>query len=42
MMVEYIIDSYGEIAVYLWEDRFLIKPLPSAMKLLNEIIYEVP
>ncbi len=42
MMGEYIIDYHGKIAVYLWEKRFLIKPLPSAMKLLNEIIYEVP
>lgn len=42
MMGEYIIDDHGKIAVYLWEKRFLIKPLPSAMKLLNEIIYEVP
>lgn len=42
MMGEYIIYYHGEIAVYLCDDCFSIKPLLSAMKLLIKIIYEVP
>lgn len=42
MMGEYIIYYQGRIAAYLCDDRLLIKPVPSAVKLMPDADYEPP
>ena len=42
MMGEYIVYLYGRTAAYICDDRLLIKPVPSAVKLLPNARYEAP
>lgn len=42
MMGEYIIYMNGRIAAYICDDRLLIKPVPSAVMLMPDAIYESP
>lgn len=42
MMGEYIIYLHGKIAAYLCDDRLLIKPVPSAVKLMPDASLEPP
>lgn len=42
MMGEYIIYHHGKIAAYLCDDRLLIKPVPSAIKMMPNASYEPP
>ena len=42
MMGEYIIYYRGKIAAYVCDNRFLVKPVKSALDMLDEIIYEPP
>lgn len=42
MMGEYIIYHHGKITAYLCDDRLLVKPVPSAVRLLPDAIYEPP
>lgn len=42
MMGEYIVYYRGKIAAYLCDDRFLVKPVPSAVKMLPNARYEPP
>ncbi len=42
MMGEYIVYYRGKIAAYLCDDRFLVKPVPSAVKMLPDAQYEPP
>ena len=42
MMGEYIIYINGKIAAYLCDDRLLVKPVPSAVQLMPNAIYEPP
>lgn len=42
MMGEYIVYYRGRIAAYLCDDRFLIKPVPSAAKYLGYEIFDIP
>ena len=42
MMGEYIIYHHGKIAAYLCDDRLLIKPLPSAIRLMPDARMEPP
>ena len=42
MMGEYIIYMNGKIAAYLCDDRLLVKPVPSAVKLMPNATYEPP
>ncbi len=42
MMGEYIIYMNGKIAAYLCDDRLLVKPVLSAIKLLPDAKYEPP
>lgn len=42
MMGEYIIYMNGKIAAYLCDDRLLVKPVPSAVQLMPNAIYEPP
>ena len=42
MMGEYIIYMNGRIAAYLCNDRMLVKPVPSALRLIPNAIYEPP
>ncbi len=42
MMGEYIIYLHGRIAAYLCDNRLLIKPVPSAVKMMPDAIYEPP
>lgn len=42
MMGEYIIYYYGRIAAYICDDRLLIKPVPSAFKLMPNAQLEPP
>ena len=42
MMGEYIIYMSGKIATYLCDDRLLVKPVPSAVKLMPNATYEPP
>ena len=42
MMGEYIIYVNGKIAAYLCDDRLLVKPVPSAVKLMPNATYEPP
>lgn len=40
MMGEYIIYLHGRIAAYLCDGRLLIKPVPSAVRLMPDAVYE--
>lgn len=42
MMGEYIIYMNGKIAAYVCDDRLLVKPVPSAMRLMPGASYELP
>lgn len=42
MMGEYILYMHGRIAAYVCDDRLLIKPVPSAKKLLPDAPSEAP
>ncbi len=42
MMGEYIIYMGGKVAAYLCDDRLLVKPVPSAVKLMPNAVYEPP
>lgn len=42
MMGEYIIYYHGRIAAHLCDDRLLVKPVPSAVKLMPHAKYEPP
>ncbi len=42
MMGEYILYYRGRIAAYICDDRLLVKPVPTACKLMPEAVYEPP
>ena len=42
IMGEYIVYMNGKIAAYLCDDRLLVKPVPSAVKLMPNATYEPP
>lgn len=42
MMGEYLLYIRGKIAAYLCDDRLLVKPVPSAVRLMPNAIYESP
>lgn len=42
MMGEYIIYHHGKIAAYLCDNRLLVKPVASAVKLMSDAVYEPP
>lgn len=42
MMGEYIIYMNGKIAAYLCDDRLLVKPVPSAVRMMPDARYEPP
>ena len=42
MMGEYIIYHHGKISAYLCDDRLLVKPVPSAAKMMPDAKYESP
>lgn len=42
MMGEYIIYHHGKIAAYLCDNRLLVKPVPSAERLMPDAVYEPP
>jgi len=42
MMGEYIIYMNGKIAAYVCDDRLLVKPVPSAVRMLPDASYELP
>ena len=42
MIGEYIIYLHGSIAAYLCDSRLLIKPVPSAVRLMPDAVYEPP
>lgn len=42
MMGEYIIYHHGKIAAYLCDDRLLVKPVPSAAKMMPDAKYGPP
>jgi len=42
MMGEYIIYRFGKIIAYVCDDRLLVKPVPSAVKMMPNAIYEPP
>lgn len=42
MMGEYIIYYYGRIAAYVCDDRFLVKPVSSAIKMIPDAVFEPP
>lgn len=42
MMGEYIIYHRGKIAAYLCDDRLLVKPVPSAIKMMPDVRFEPP
>ena len=42
MMGEYILYHRGKIAAYLCDDRLLVKPVPSAIKLIPNARFEPP
>lgn len=42
MMGEYIIYHRGKIAAYLCDDRLLVKPVPSAIKMMPDASFEPP
>lgn len=40
MMGEYLIYYRGKVAAYICDERFLVKPVPSALKLLPDAEYD--
>ena len=42
MMGEYIIYLHGKIAAYLCDDRLLVKPVASAVKMMPQAKFETP
>lgn len=42
MMGEYIIYHHGKIADYLCDDRLLVKPVASTVRLMPDAVYETP
>ena len=40
MMGEYLIDYHGKVAAYVCDNRFIIKPVPSAVKMLPHAEYD--
>lgn len=42
MMGEYIVYYNGRIAAYICDNRFLVKPVPSAAAMLPGAVYEPP
>ena len=42
MMGEYIIYYHGKIAAYLCDDRLLVKPVASAVKMMPQAKFETP
>lgn len=42
MMGEYILYYRSRIAAYICDDRLLVKPVPSARKLMPDTVYEPP
>ena len=42
MMGEYIIYYHGRIAAYLCDDRLLVKPVASAVKMMPQAKFETP
>ena len=42
MMGEYLIYYRGKIAGGIFDDRFLVKPVPSAVDYMPEAMYEIP
>ena len=42
MMGEYLLYVRGKIAAYLCDDRLLVKPVPSAVRLMPNAVYEPP
>ena len=42
MMGEYIIYYHGKIVAYLCDNRFLVKPVPSAVKMMPDAKFESP
>lgn len=42
MMGEYIIYYHGKISAYICDDRLLVKPVPSAIRLLPDAEYQAP
>lgn len=42
MMGEYIIYCRGKVVGGIYDDRFLIKPVKSAVRLVNEPVFELP
>lgn len=42
MMGEYIIYYHGKIAAYVCDDRFLVKPVSSAIKMMPDAKFEPP
>ncbi len=40
MMGEYLIYYHGKVAAYICDGRFLVKPVPSAIKMLPEAEYD--
>jgi len=42
MMGEYVIYYDGKVVGGIYDDRFLIKPTPSALKLVPDAVYETP
>ena len=42
MMGEYIIYYHGKVIGGIYDDRFLVKPVNSAVALMSDAIYELP
>lgn len=42
MMGEYILYHHGKIAAYLCDNRFLVKPVKSAIRMMPDASYEPP
>lgn len=42
MMGEYILYDHGKVAAYVCDDRLLVRPVPSAVRLLPDARYEPP
>lgn len=42
MMGEYIIYYHGKISALVCDDRLLVKPVPSALRLLPDAVFEPP
>ena len=42
MMGEYIVYYQGKIAAYVCDDRLLVKPVPTAIKMMPEVKFEPP